>query len=149
MKMLFHSQYSKIKQALWTYWTKNLNGPFLKTWPEILITRGRFLTWSRNFISPINTYLKQRLYSLWMYVCVSNYDLKFLVSVYKLQRLMYMEMWCGFCSVRLEYTVPIPKRILRAVEGKMLIESLDTHSKWGSFWERWSFIMREEIKWVT
>jgi hypothetical protein len=51
--------------------------------------------------------------------------------------------------VRLENTVSIPKRILRAVENKMLRESLDIHSKRESFWERWSFIMVEEIKWVT
>jgi len=49
-------------------------------------------------------------------------------------------MWLLFCKA-----VHIPKRILRAVENKMLIESLDIPSKW----ERWSFIMREEIKWVT
>jgi hypothetical protein len=62
---------------------------------------------------------------------------------------MYTEILYGFCSVRLENTVPIPKRILRPVENKMLRESLDIHSKRKSFWERWSFIMREEIKWVT
>ena len=73
------------------------------------------------------------------------------INVYR-----YM-MWLLFCKTKntvplfckTKNTVPLPKRIQTAVENKMLRESVDIHSKGGSFGGRWSFIMREETKWVT